>query len=167
MFTSISWAAYIETVLVLLLIYYPVVAFKFYGKEMKIFLSGKKKLPIRRSSTEANVEDEQIQNSSLHDIQSELFSSPKRFMPSEQETDDTFEQVLELTAQLKEVISEATSKNYIKEEFTLSLQLLIRKYQFLKGSPFMVAINNLIVSECEKHGYHSLDAEERVMLWNE
>jgi len=88
-------------------------------------------------------------------------------MPSIEETDETFEQVQELTVRLKEVIAAAHSKNYIKEEFIYSLQHLIRKYQFLKGSPFMVAINNLIASECEKQGYLLLDAEERVMLWNE
>ena len=167
MFTSISWANYIETVFILLIIYYLVVGFKFYGQELKLLVSGSRKLPIGIPSAEADLENEQDQNLSLQNRQADLFSSGKRFMPSEQETDETFEQVQELTGRLKDVIAEAISKNYIKEEFILSLQLVIRKYQFLKGSPFMVAINNLIVSECEKQGYLLLDAEERVMLWNE
>lgn len=167
MFTQISWSNYIETLLVLLIIYYIVIGFKFYTQEIKILLSGNQKLPKPKASPDSDLEDEHNQISSFQNVQSELFSSSKRFMPSEQDTDETFEQVQELTARIKHVIAEAITKNLIKEEFILSLQILIRKYQFLKGSPFMVAINNLIVSECEKLGYLILDAEERVMLWNE
>ncbi len=99
--------------------------------------------------------------------QPELFPSYKKCTPPLQETDDTFQQVEELTTSLKEVIAVAVDKQYIKEEFILSLQLLLKKYQYLKGLPFLVAINNLIASECEKYGYIQLSAEERVMLWNE
>lgn len=167
MFTQISWSNYIETILGILIIYYSVIGFKFYTPEIKILLSGNRKSLMPKASPDTDLEDEQDQTSSFQNVQSELFSSSKRYMPSEQNTDETFEQVQELTARIKQVIAEAISKHLIKEEFILSLQLLIRKYQFLKGSPFMVAINNLIVSECEKLGYLILDAEERVMLWNE
>jgi hypothetical protein len=74
--------------------------------------------------------------------------------------------VQQLTAGLKEVIAQGYNKHWIKEELILSLQLLLKKYCFLKSSPFMGAINNLIASECEKYGYIQLSADERVMLWN-
>ena len=167
MFTQISWSDYIEAVLVLLIIYYSAVGLKLYAQELKLVFSGKQKLPMHTAAPDTDLEDEQDQTSSFQNVQSELFSSSKRYMPCEQDTDETFEQVQDLTARIKQVIAEAISKHLIKEEFILSLQLLIRKYQFLKGPPFMVAINNLIVSECEKLGYLMLDAEERVMLWNE
>ncbi len=99
--------------------------------------------------------------------QPKLFPSYKKYTPPLQETEDTFQQVEELTTSLKEAIAVAVDKQYIKEEFILSLQLLLKKYQYLKGLPFLVAINNLIASECEKYGYIQLSAEERVMLWNE
>lgn len=167
MFSSVAWANYISTVFVLVIIYYLVVGIKFYSHEFKNMFSGKHKSPEHNASSQNELEDVQLQPSPIEDNQQELFGSHKQYMPSVEETDETFEQVQELTVRLKEVIEVAYSKNYIKEEFIHSLQLLIREYQFLKGSPFMVAINNLIASECEKQGYLLLDAEERVMLWNE
>ncbi|MEJ7737012.1 MAG: hypothetical protein WKF97_06260 [Chitinophagaceae bacterium] len=167
MFTSISWSEYITSVVVLLIIYYLIVGIKFYSHELRSVLSSKRKIPVRISSLQEDPEDDRTETSLGPDIQQELFSSHKKFMPCVEETEDTFEQVQELTARLKEVIAEAISKDFIKQEFMLSLQLCLRKYQYLKGSPFMVAINNLIASECEKHDYLLLTAEERVMLWNE
>ncbi|MEJ7676835.1 MAG: hypothetical protein WKG06_02940 [Segetibacter sp.] len=45
-------------------------------------------------------------------------------------------QVQELTARLKEAISQAVYKNYIKEEFILSIKFLVKQYYFLKGITF-------------------------------
>ena len=68
---------------------------------------------------------------------------------------------------LKDAISDAASKNYNKEEFTFLLQLTLKEYPALKGSPFQDAINNLIASECDKHSFIRLSAVELGMLWNE
>jgi len=75
--------------------------------------------------------------------------------------------VEKLTTKLKDTIADASSKNCHKEEFIFLLQLTLKEYPHLKGSPFQVAINNLIASECEKHGSLHLSAEEQVMLWKE
>lgn len=99
--------------------------------------------------------------------QPELFTSHQKYTPAVQETDDTLQQVQELTARLKEAIEQGVNKNYIKEEFILSLRSILKKYYFLKGSPFLVLLDSMIASECEKYGYIQLSAEERVMLWNE
>lgn len=113
------------------------------------------------------IDEANFTTSPLQEVQCELFTSHQKYAPSIQETDDTFQQVQELTAGLKEAIATAVDKNCIKEEFIRSLQLVLKKYHFLKGSPFLVSINNLIASECEKYGYIQLSAEDRVMLWNE
>jgi hypothetical protein len=163
MFSSISWTEYLVVIVLLLIVYYIIVVFKFYSFELQSILKGKTSLPVLAHE---NTMEDGI-NRSNNFQQSELFPSYQRFAPQVQETDDTFQQVEELTTKLKDVIADAASNNSTKDEFFLSLQLLLSKYHFLKGSPFPVAINNLIASECEKFSFTYLSAEERVMLWNE
>ncbi|MEJ7736958.1 MAG: hypothetical protein WKF97_05990 [Chitinophagaceae bacterium] len=50
--------------------------------------------------------------------QTELFPSHQKYNPSIRETDDTFEQVEELTAGLKEAIEEAPRKKHIKQKLS-------------------------------------------------
>lgn len=119
-----------------------------------------------RPDSDTTMNDAINRRDNFQNDQPELFPSHKSYAPPVQEIGDTFQQVEELTTKLKTVIADAASNNTTKEEFFLSLQLLLRKYHFLKGSPFPVAINNLIASECEKYDFIHLSAEERVMLWN-
>jgi uncharacterized coiled-coil DUF342 family protein len=120
-----------------------------------------------KDSENSLIDEASATTSARHEAQTELFAPHQKYTPQLQETDDRLQQVQELTAELKEVIAQAVDKNYIKEELISSLQSLIKKHSFLKGSPFSVSVNNLIASECEKYGYIQLSAEEQVMLWNE
>jgi FtsZ-interacting cell division protein ZipA len=120
-----------------------------------------------KDSRNKQINEAEFSATPVHVTQPELFTSHQKYTPRIPETDDMSRQVQELTARLKEAISQAVNKNYIKEEFILSLKFLLKKYYFLKESPFLVPINNMIESECEKYGYIQLSAEERVMLWNE
>lgn len=167
MFNSISWTQYLGFIVLLLIVYYIFIGVKFYSAELKQLFAGKRKivdsLVVAKNDFQAN----DAVKFHFPESQVELFPSNQKYAPQIQETDDTFQQVQELTAALKEVIKQAAEKNTIKEDFILSLQLLIKKYSFLKGSSFLAPINNLIASECEKYGYIPLSAEERVMLWNE
>ncbi|RPD44044.1 hypothetical protein [Paracnuella aquatica] len=165
MLNNISWANYLSFVILLLVMYYAVVGVKFYSQEIKDLLSGKTKLRFR--STTSNYSGDEVTNAEGQSLQSELFPSNLNYVPATEEPNDTLQQTKELTHSLRETIAEAVEKSYIREEFILSLQLLLKKYSFLKGTPSLSAINNLIASECEKYGYVQLSAEERVMLWNE
>jgi hypothetical protein len=164
MLNSISWTQYLVFVVLLLIAYYLFVGLKFYLFELSSLLKGKR-LSVALAAETA--EDDVIGRSKhFQDNQVELFPTYNRYAPQVQETDDTFQQVEELTTKLKEVIADAASNNTIKEEFIRSLQLVLKEYHFLKGSPFLVAINNLIASECDKHNFIRLTADERVLLWN-
>lgn len=167
MLSNISWATYISTVLLMLVVYYIVIGAKFYSREIKGLLTGRTKLFFRSTSGVIRSQEDEEGDNSDQAVQAEAFAPSVKIIPSSNETDDTLERVRELTGSIREVIAEAAEKNFIKEEFFLSLQRLLKKYSFLKGSPSLAAINNLIASECEKWGYIQLSAEERVMLWNE
>ena len=164
MFSSISWTEYLAVIAFLLIVYYLFVGVKFYSFELQSLLKRKTAVAL---ATNGNAEEKvQESHNDFHNNQSELFPSYQRYAPQVDEADDTFEKVEELTTTLKDVIIEAATTNSSKEDFILSLQTLLKNYHFLKGSPFLVAINNLIASECEKHGFIYLSADERVMLWN-
>lgn len=165
MLNSISWANYLSFVILLLVIYYAVVGVKFYSQEIKDLLSGKTKLRFRPMTSDYS--GDEVANVEGQSSQPELLPSTPNYVPVTDEPNDTLQQTKELTHSLRETIAEAVEKAFIKEEFILSLQLLLKKYSFLKGTPSLTAINNLIASECEKYGYVQLSAEERVMLWNE
>ena len=161
MFTNISWANYIIFVVLLLAAWYIIIALKFYFRDLQNILSGKTKLALRGAHKEySSNKGEQISNSDISEFD-------HKFLPNEQETDNLFQVAEELTSKLKDAISDAESKNYNKEEFTFLLQLTLKEYSVLKNSPFQVAINNLIASECDKHSFIRLSAVELGMLWNE
>lgn len=168
MLNNISWTHYLAIVFFLLLVYYSIIVWKFYSLEIKQWLSGKRKVSILSASNLSNDgRKDEVSDIEVQPVQPELFSSFTVPCPDVAAADNSNEQAKELTRSLKEVIAEAFQKNYIKEEFILSLQLLFKKHAFLKASPLQAAINNLIASECEKYGYIQLSDEERIMLWNE
>ena len=145
MLALVSLSEYSIAISIAVVLYYVIIGITYFKNEI-INFSFKKKKP--------------------HIYQTELFPSPKKYASSIEKSDDTFHQVEELTAKLKKAIEYAASNNTIREEFVLSLQLIIKKYHFLKDSPFLIAINNLIASECDKHNFIRLTADEMVMLWN-
>ncbi len=167
MLSSLSWADFIAIITITLTAYYLIIGLKFYSREFRQMLSGIRKFPLQVKSSRVNVTTHDETGSKAEYGQPEMFQSYDKYAPPSQQSDPTFQQVETLTASLKEAIAVAVSSNYGEEEFVFSLQRLLKNYQFIKNSPHLVAINNLIASECEKYGYIQLSAEEQVMLWNE
>jgi hypothetical protein len=145
MLMSVSWSQYLIAVFIALGVYYVLIGIVYSRNEFSSF-------KFRKSKQEIYLP--------------QLFSSYRKHPPKAEVPDDTFEKVEELASRLKEAIGKAASKNLSKEDFIISLQSFLKNYHFLKGSPFLVAINNLIASECDKHNFIQLNADERVMLWN-
>ena len=78
-----------------------------------------------------------------------------------------FSQVEGLAVHLREVIAEAHEKHYEREELVLLLQMTLKEYPAIPGTPFQLAISNPAVgSECAKYGSIYLDAQDKVMIWN-
>lgn len=150
MFTNISWGTYIIVVVLLLAVWYLIIGLRFYSQDLQSFLARKRKKNVQLA------QDESYSNAEHTSEQTET-----------SDTDSFYHEVENLTTKLKETIADASSKNYHREEFIFLLQLTLKEYPHLKGSPYQVAINNLIISECEKYGSIHLSAEEQVMLWKE
>ena len=152
MFTNISWTTCILVVILLLAVWYLFIGLRFYFNDLQNLLARKGKRDVELTNDEN-------------------YSTPNAEYTSEQteasDTDSLYHEVENLTRKLKETIADASSKNYHREEFIFLLQLTLKECPHLKGSPYQVAINNLIISECEKYGSLHLSAEEQVMLWKE
>ncbi len=118
MFTNTSWIDYSFAVVALLICYYLINKIKLYLPKLRKTLSNKRKLNVDHILNETDLEDDQHQNTPFKDNKPDFFS-----LITNQDTGELFEQVQELTSQLKEVISAAVSKNYIKKEFIVSFQL--------------------------------------------
>jgi hypothetical protein len=152
MFTNISWASYILVVSLLLAAWYLIIGMRFYFHDLQNLLARKRKPNLQLAP------DETYSTTGSEFISEQTEAS---------DADNLFHEVENLTAKLKETIADASSKNYHKEEFIFLLQLTLKEYPHLKGSPYQIAISNLIASECEKYGSLHLSAEEQVMLWKE
>lgn len=161
MFTHISWANYIIVAALLLTAWYIIIGLKFYFHDLLKIFTGKIKFTLKGThKTSSFKQSEQISNSELQDF------DDKPLLDME-ETDNLFKVVDELISKLKSAISDAVNKKYSKQEFIFLLQLTLKEYPILKNSPFQLAVNDLIASECEKHSFIPLSAVELMELWNE
>jgi len=163
MFTNISWTNYLVVVILLLVIYYLIIGIRFYSHDLKNLLLGNQKFKLSHSASLSNVLNDN--NPIAHEqSQPEMFQAGNDFAET---TDETFLEVEHLIVRLKEAIANASGKKYVKEEFFLYLQLIIKEYPMLKNSQFQSVINELIISECAKYGSVTLSEEEVGTLWNE
>ncbi|MEP7079816.1 MAG: hypothetical protein ABI784_03760 [Ginsengibacter sp.] len=86
---------------------------------------------------------------------------------SSETSDNNFSEVEYLIDKLKDAIAEASDKKYIKQEFFMYLQLIIKNYSHFKNTPFQSMINELIITECAKHSSVAFDEDEVKTLWSE
>ena len=157
MFTNISWTAYIIFVSILLTAWYLGIVVRFYLGDLQILIFQKGRSTQRITGNAfRSIPDEELSNESEGSV-----------ISNKEQTDYQFEKVETLSEKIKEAVSDASEKRYNKEEFSFSLQIILKAYPELKGSPFQIPINNLVISECEKQGFIRLSAVELEMLWIE
>lgn len=174
MFTSNPWTDYLMIVSSLIAGYYVVVALRFYGRDMKALVT-EKRGPTRDISftdhedfdtpdlPEASFRNEQTETDYDQDISDELDDEDVPAWQSE----ELFDQVEDLAAHLKTAIEEAHEKAYGKQDLVLLLQMTLKDYPTVIGTPFQLAINNLIEAECAKYGSIHLRGEDKVAIWKQ
>jgi hypothetical protein len=141
--------------------WYIIIGFRYYFHDLQALLTGRRRSGFKESEKGfAPNDDLSISNTESSDLNGNNTLN-------EEETEELFEIVEDLIKRLKGAIADVSSKNYNKQECIFLLQLTLKDYPMLKGSPFQGAINNLIISECEKFGSLHLSAEELAMLWKE
>lgn len=164
MFTNISWTNYLFLVIVLVIFYYIVIGLIFYLDELKSLLIGTRKFALSQSPTKA-WENNYYKNTTIdRPAQSEIFVGEDI---SSETSDNNFLEVEYLIDKLKDAIAEASGKKYIKQEYFMYLQLIMKNYSHFKKTPFQSMINELIITECAKHSSVTFDEDEVMTLWSE
>ncbi|KQX00742.1 hypothetical protein ASC72_07700 [Flavobacterium sp. Root420] len=153
MFTNVSWGSYLAAVGVLLLIWYLVLILKYYSKDLRELFSGEKKLNFPILKKTSNKLESQRYQKSLSSSFSESF--------------DTLEDAEELSTRIVQAVEESSQMNLSKEQFQNYLKMVLEEYPYLKISSLRENINNLIVSESEKHPQFYLTFAEADTLWEE
>ena len=136
MFRFISWGQYFTTMLILVIIYWLVIAALYFkGDLMQLFK--------RKKSTDGNgisSADEKIAG-------------------------DVFTRVSELKLSLQQVFTQGAEKHWIKEELLMALRSAVQQSLELKGTAFQVAINNYIDIESKSQCRLELTNIEIQQLW--
>ena len=159
MLRGISWNNYIVVVVLLSIAWYLFVGLRYYFDDLKDLVTGKRKLQFRNlvgktiSKLDADFDYQKSDKILNTDVEFET-------------VDPIFNEVEELTAKLKNAITDATQKNLLKHEFEDRLRFLLKENQFLGNSSFRSSINEFIVSECEKQESVLLTHQEVEDLWD-
>lgn len=159
MVTNISWTDYLMVMLLLLVIYYVLIGFRYYFNDLKKLAANL--IPTAFGSKLENPE------SSNFDDTTKAFKQMTAEGPDAGTTEDTLLEVEHLIMKLKEIIENASIQNTAKNKFKENLKSILNQYPEIKNSPFQSAVNELIISECTKHDSIILSENEVVMLWNE
>lgn len=159
MFTSKPWAVYAGITTGALLIYYIFVGWKYFRTEISSLLRSK---PKKRQLDSSTLITEAQQTSGPGQQNEEIMEEEEQ--PAWQ-NEALFTQVEDLFEHLASEIEEAHQKNYNRQDLIQMLQLILKEYQVLKGTPFQIAVNNRIDSECAKYGSIHLSEGDKGEVW--
>lgn len=157
MFTGIAWQDYITAVAITVIIYYIAVGLKYYTPELKELLSGTRSFSfIRRPPGKELSIIDSGQRSASSDNEDDLFN----------QVDDDFQRVEALVSHVKESIEVAARRKTVIAELKQVFRRILAEYPEVSSSAYREAVNELIVSECEKSGYEGQLTEETINgLW--
>lgn len=157
MLNHYSWTSYFEVVTLLLVTYYIFIGIRFYGSDIK-------KLFESRGARPAQDGPEQVVDEESTVAQPKLINADQYV--HDNYPDDDIRETDNFIAEAKSLINAAASKAYGSESLITRLRQLFTKYTSLRTSPYRPAINEMIVSECERTGVASLTEDEVDEWWS-
>jgi hypothetical protein len=155
----LSWASYWEAVIVLLAVYYAFVGIRFYAAEIKGLLGR----PALRNSASPGLPDQLVypgQETAANGLPDEVSYSEDHY------PDEDILEADELTISVKALIVAATGKPYAPDQLIPQIKAVFKKHDGLKNSPYRPAINELVVTECERTGVAELTEDEVDEWWS-
>lgn len=144
--TKITWPQYLLGVVCVLVFYYVYVALRYYVFDLKVLLSRNRSL--KTGKIHRLEEDELPKDNTIYD-----------------DPDETIEQIENLISEIKACIANAAETNILKGDFQNELKQIVARHPEFKGSPYEDAMNELILSECDKHGITTLNEDDCEGLW--
>ncbi|MGN6437286.1 MAG: hypothetical protein ACTHMM_12165 [Agriterribacter sp.] len=151
MLNNISWYQYILYSFSVVGIYYCCVLIAYYRKDLSKGITQRSSSAHEKGKTAVS-QKTTTKKSTLD------FSNPDSI-------DQLFSQALELSDAIKGIYQEASYNEGNTDDLLYQLKKKISNYKALAQTPFMVAINNLIVTEAEKHQFEIKDKKGITALW--
>lgn len=148
MLSNISWSSYITAVVVLVVLYYGFVLFRYCRSEITGYLKRKNKKDLLPADKGTGF--------SAEDVFGE-FNEPF----------DTLEDAEELCRKLADALRESNDRDLSKVEFTNYLHFILAEYPFVKQSALRGKINSFMVSETAQYPRLMLTSSEMDALWDE
>jgi hypothetical protein len=159
MFTNISWSNYSIAMGLLVLVWYSFLVCRYYFQELKQLFEGKQQITLPTFG------NKKIKQLSL--AKSNKDTSKSSLSNSFPESFDGIEDAELLSDILINAIRESAERNLSNEAFRNYLKLILNDHPFIKNSSFRPMINEMMVSECEKHPQLILTLVEVDGLWAE
>lgn len=156
MLTDISWAVYLTIIGTASLIWYITIALVHYYSDIKIFLSGKRKMQLNPIFSDPH-------STASYAAQDQNSVSVTDHEPIFQQD---FEMIEELVDRVKTIISEACEKKSSKEDFFQLLSKLLKDYPVLLNSQFRPSVNEFITGECLEQGFGEITMDQVEQLWH-
>ncbi|WP_410220780.1 hypothetical protein [Pedobacter sp.] len=154
MFTNISWLDYITYVVATMIIYYIVIALKYFRDDLANAFQSKRD-HLSRADFLYDDQEEQQMDEVIEPNENSFINT----------TDEDFADVEELIQRIKGVINNTANLNLDPEDFKQYLSLTLKEYPSIQNSALKTSVNELIVSECAKNGAVKLSDNEVAMLW--
>lgn len=170
MVTFTPWQDYISVVCTLVAVYYSVVGFVFYKKEIIARLRGRyppQKIPV---STDELKNKHEVLSSSItsdsidvHELEQEENQAENSFIFNP----EMMEQMENLAIRLKELIQEAAEEKQEKTYLLNRIQKTLSEYPTFKGTPFQLSVNALLEVELEEAGLTPLSDDDKLKIWDQ
>jgi len=151
MLSNITWTEFLTGVFLMVCIYYLYVVFRYYPEKLKALLGARKAPAVERAAFLADPKEEGP----------EVPAEEPEAQTGHSDLDD----VEELVNRLTETIASCSAKEIVAGEFKQALGMVLRSSPALRNSPYRPSINELVVSECGKHGTFTLSEQEVDWLW--
>lgn len=157
MLSGVTWIEYFFALAGLSVLYYAWVVVKHFPDELRGIVKGEH-LKGNGVSNTVFFQDE------LQEWENE--TNNEYDIIEESGDEDEFVQVEKLVNELTSAIEKATKKKTVKPEFKQILRMILREYPSIKDSEFRSSIDDLIISECNKHEAYTLSDKEVKVLWD-
>jgi hypothetical protein len=148
MFTNITWSHYALAILVLFLLWYSSLVYRFYSSEVTDIFSGRRKLRFHGKNQNTVAQKDT------------LFSEFK-------EPFETLDDARELFHKLKNAFAESDQQSRTRDEFKNYIKFILEQYPYIRMSALRAKINDLTVSLCQKCPRLNLTYAEMDGLWQE
>ena len=158
MLHQISWTSYIEAIIGLLAIYYAYVALKYYADDIRGILNPVGQKPTGTQNLPDALQYEEPEPGAGK-VNSVTHSNP------DNQPDDSIKEADQLIGQIKQCIQTASEKPFAPAVLIPQIKKLFRDNPSLQDSPHRPAINELVVSECERSGTALLNEDEVDRWW--